>query len=45
MQPHEGGPSPQDQERERQGRLTRRLLAVIGGLVAAIIVALLLRLL
>ena len=41
MQPHEGPPT--DPERERQGRMTRRLLAVIGALVAAIIVALLLR--
>ncbi len=43
MQPHEDGPSYQDRERERQRNLTRRLLTVIGALVAAIMVALLLR--
>jgi hypothetical protein len=41
MQPHEGPPS--DGERQRQRRLTGRLLAVIGALVLALIVTLLLR--
>jgi hypothetical protein len=43
MPPHEDGPSHQDRERERQRNVTRRLLAVIGALVAAIVVSLLLR--
>ena len=44
MQPHEGPPRDRkSEERDRQRRLTGKLLAVIGALAVALIVTLALR--